>query len=82
MVPSLISFFCFSLFVLIYNYIFKSYGANFMFFFRGDGTPFDLFRPYVPLPVYQLIVFTLYMLYMVLFYLVYMGIKKKIQSKK
>lgn len=53
-----------------------------MFFFRGDGTPFDLFRPYVPLPVYQLIVFTLYMLYMVLFYLVYMGIKKKIQSKK
>ena len=82
MVPSLISFFCFSLFVLIYNYIFKSYGANIMFFFRGDGTPFDLFRPYVPLPVYQLIVFTLYMLYMVLFYLVYMGIKKKIQSKK
>lgn len=82
MLPALISFFCFSLFVLIYDYIFESFGANFMFFFRGDGTPFDLFRPYVPVPVYQLIVFVLYMSYMTLFYVVYMGIKKKIQNKK
>lgn len=76
---SLISFFFFTLFVLIYNYIF---GTNFMFFFRGDGTPFDLFRPYVPLPVYQVIVFALYMAYMALFYVVFYFVKKKITNRK
>ena len=82
MYSALILFFCFSAFVLIYNYIFNAkYDANFMFFFRGDGTPFDLFRPYVPLPVYQLIVFTLYMSYMALFYVVFMAIKKKINER-
>lgn len=80
--PALISFFCFSLFVLIYDYIFQSFGANFMFFFSGDGTPFDLFRPYVHLWLYQVIVFVLYMSYMVLFYVVYIAIKKKIHNKK
>ena len=76
---SLISFFFFTLFVLIYNYIF---GTNFMFFFRGDGTPFDWFRPYVPLPVYQVIVFVLYMAYMALFYVVFYFVKKKIANRK
>ena len=78
MLIALFSFFCFSLFVLVYNYIF---GTNFMFFFRGDGTPFDWFRPYVPLPVYQIIVFTLYMTYMILFYVVYIAIKDKISKR-
>ena len=83
MIPALISFFCFSLFVLIYDWIFHStFGTNFMFFFSGDGTPFDLFRPYVPLPVYQIIVFVLYMAYMALFYLVYYWIKKAVIKKK
>ena len=76
---SLISFFFFTLFVLIYNYIF---GTNFMFFFRGDGTPFDWFRPYVPLPVYQVIVFALYMAYMALFYVVFYFVKNKIINRK
>ena len=79
MKTALTSFLFFSLFVLVYNYIF---GTNFMFFFRGDGTPFDWFRPYVSLPVYQLIVFTLYMSYMVLFYYVFFFIKSKVTEKR
>ena len=79
MKTSLLSFFCFSLFVLVYNYIF---GTNFMFFFTGDGTPFDLFRPYVSLPVYQVIVFSLYMSYMILFYYAFHFFKSKVVLKK
>ena len=79
MKTSLLSFLCFLLFVLVYNYIF---GTNFMFFFTGDGTPFDLIRPYVSLPVYQVIVFTLYMSYMILFCYAFHFFKSKVVLKK
>lgn len=86
MVPALISFGCFLLFVLFYNYmfnlVFQGDDVNFLFFFKGDGTPFDLFKPHVPLPVYQIIVFTLYMSYMALFYLMFYWIKKKVNQHK
>ena len=80
---TLICFVIFSAFVLVYDYIFfPNFETNFMFFFTGDGTPFDLFRPYVDLWVYQVIVFVLYFLYMFLFYIVYFAIEKKLKSKK
>lgn len=76
-------FMAFMLFVLLYDNIFGIWykGVNFMFFYSGDGTPFDLFRPYVPLPVYQIIVYTLYASYMILFYLAYYGIKDSIAKR-
>lgn len=71
-------------FVLLYvNLVNPIYDhVNFMFFMRGDGTPFDLFRPYVPLPVYQIIVFVLYATYMLLFYGVYYLILNKYNKHK
>ena len=79
----LVFFFGFSTFTLIYDYIFNGlFDTNFMFFFKGDGTPFDMFRPYVPLPVYQIIVFSLYAAYILAFYGVFFLIKNKIDKKK
>lgn len=69
--------------VLGYCHLFHPmFGTNFMFFFQGDGTPFDLFRPYVSLPVYQIIVFALYLAYFVLFYIVFNFVKKKVTKNR
>ena len=77
------AFMGFCAFVLFYNYLFHPFfGTNFMFFFGGDGTPFDLFRPYVRIEIYQLIVLILYVSYMLLFYYSYFFIRKKFDKNK
>jgi hypothetical protein len=77
------SFLIFMTISLVYDHIFYvPYKTNFMFFFTGNGTPFDLFRPYVSLPVYQIIVYTLYTAYMVLFYVIFFAIKKKVVARR
>ena len=57
---------------------------NFMFFFDGGGTPFDLFKTLVNgnLPLYQLEIYILQCGYMGLFYLAYYLITKQISRKK
>ena len=78
-----IAFTAFMTFVLIYDYIFNPLnGTNFMFFFHGEGTPFDLFKPYVPLVVYQIIVFVLYFSYHFLFLIIFNAIRDAINKKK
>lgn len=53
---------------------------NFMFFFRGDGTPFDFFKALVKdnLILYQMEIYILQCGYMGLFYLVYYLVKKAV----
>lgn len=57
---------------------------NFMFFFHGDGTPFDFFRNLVNdiKPLYQLEIYILQCGYMVGFYFAYHGIVKWINNAK
>jgi len=57
---------------------------NFMFFFHGDGTPFDFFLNLVGrnLVLYQITIYILQCGYMGLFYLVYYLIKKQVDKKK
>ena len=64
---------------LIVDYSFRpGKEANYMFFFRGDGTPFGLFLDMVQgnLIAYQIIIYLLQCGYMVGFYFAYYGIKK------
>ena len=57
---------------------------NFMFFFDGGGTPFDLFKTLVKgnLILYQMEIYILQVGYMGLFYLVYYFIIKKLEQRK
>lgn len=84
----------FMFFVLIYDYIFNPlFDANFMFFFRGDGTPFDLYlllvgvKPgteasLIQLMGYQTLIILTQTAYMVIFYLIYFPIRKTVIVKK
>ena len=57
---------------------------NYMFLMRGDGTPYDIFYNLVNgnKVLYPLIVVLLFLIYITLFYLVYFGIKSRVEATK
>ena len=57
---------------------------NYMFLMRGDGTPYDIFYNLVNgnKVIYPLIVVLLFLLYISIFYLVYLFIRKRQNAKK
>ena len=74
--------FVFMTIALIMAYAFDK---NFMFYFRGDGTPFTLFDEHLSFgikPIYQIWIYVLECVYMGIFYAVYYPIINKINSKK
>ena len=74
--------FIFMTIALIMAYAFDK---NFMFYFRGDGTPFTFFDEHLSFglkPIYQIWIYVLQCGYMGLFYLAYYPICKKIEQSK
>ena len=81
-IPIVISFLVFFMTAaLIIDYVDNH---NFMFFFDGGGTPFDLFKTLVNgnLVLYQIEIYILQCGYMGLFYLCYYLIKKWVLKRK
>ncbi len=73
--------FAFMTFALIMAYAFNK---NFMFFFSGDGTPFDLFLQLYQgaLIPYQITIYVLQCGYMGIFYLAYYGVVNAIEKHR
>ena len=74
--------FIFMTIALIMAYAFDK---NFMFYFRGDGTPFTLFDEHLSFglkPIYQLWIYVLQCGYMGIFYAIYYPVLKWMQNKK
>ena len=59
-------------------------GSNYMFLMRGDGTPYDILFNLLGgnKVLYPISVFALFVVYMILFHLIFHGIKKRRQAKK
>ena len=66
------------------DYVFNPYfGTNFMFFFRGDGTPYDIIYNLVNGNsfLYPMMVFLLFVIYIVGFRAIFSYFRKKKQNK-